>query len=124
MTDETRIHEDSLVLYDPTTDPFLPSNESSDPSRLQGTFTFPFRLHIPSRIATLSGPSEAGTAATRRTRQTPPSFVLSGSANDASVGKGAEWASCRYYLKVTLGRRGLLKVSSRFSRHVPPVRAR
>jgi hypothetical protein len=105
VTDESVIWEDSKQLWDPEI--FLASNESTDPTKLQGTFTFPFKLVIPGRVA--GSPNAVG-ASLRRPRPTPPSFVLSGTANDVSVGKGAEWASCRYFVKVTMGRRGLLKV--------------
>lgn len=44
----------------------------------------------------------------------PPSFMLGSLANVDPDQSGAEWASCRYMIKVTLGRRGLLKSNERW----------
>lgn len=64
-------------------------NLSSDPTKLQGTLSFPFSLQIPSRVVR---PGAAGIAG-RRMRP-PPSFILgSGVADDHP---STEWASCRY----------------------------
>ncbi|ORY87438.1 hypothetical protein BCR35DRAFT_38591 [Leucosporidium creatinivorum] len=106
--DEVVICEDGEDLWTP--EMTLLNNESVDPNKLQGTFTFPYRLKIPGRIRSAQGPDPTSP---RRTRSTPPSFVLSGNASEGG-GKGVEWASCRYYLKVTMGRKGLLKVNERF----------
>lgn len=103
--DEVVLCEDSDDLWTPEMS--LLNNESADPTKLQGTFTFTYRLKIPGRIRSAQG---ADPAAPRRSRATPPSFVLSGNASEGA-GKGVEWASCRYYVKVTMGRKGLLKVS-------------
>lgn len=88
-------------------------NLSSDPNRLQGTLTFPFALQIPARVVR---PGAAGLAG-RRMRP-PPSFILGSLQGVDPEQSGAEWASCRYLIKVTLGRRGLLKSNERF---VTPV---
>lgn len=106
VADEATLWEEGLDLWTPET--FLPSNESTDGTKLQGTFSFPFKLRIPG--TTIATSAQDGQ---RRLRSTPPSFVLSGNANDPSVSRGTEWGSVRYYVKVTLGRKGLLKVSSR-----------
>ena len=88
-------------------------NSSSDPSKLQGTLSFPFVLHIPARVVR---PGAAGLAG-RRIRP-PPSFILGSLQGVDANQSGAEWASCRYLVKVTLGRRGILKANERF---VQPV---
>lgn len=99
------------------------ANRSADPSKLQGTHSFAFELHIPSHV---SRPGPAGLASERM--RPPPSFTLNTTPNDIEP-SGTEWASCRYFLKVTLGRRGLLKSNERWMvpvvyvsrQHEPPV---
>ena len=93
-------------------DPSLPlPSASTSPTRdqLQGQFAFPFSLAIPGQVLYDGGV----------TRPLPPSFVLAGGGIGGGGGfgssiRGSEWASCRYYVKVTLGRKGLLKVNERF----------
>lgn len=107
------LREDAATLYSTTTSTVLPAgNLSSDPLKLQGTFEFPFKLHLPSRVARIPEELPADGTPLRSTWLTlPPSFVLSGEANGGA--RGSEWASCRYFLKVTLGRKGLLKSNER-----------
>ncbi|GAA5851726.1 hypothetical protein JCM8547_001186 [Rhodosporidiobolus lusitaniae] len=114
----------------------LPSNRSSDPYKLHGTFTFPFSLSIPGKITHLPPSSDLGVPTAGeplgRPIRPPPSFMLDSATvatstavqreEDGSVlpgsssrlgGAGYE-GSVRYYLKVTLGRKGMLKVNERW----------
>ncbi|KAM0789361.1 hypothetical protein ACM66B_000192 [Microbotryomycetes sp. NB124-2] len=111
VLDEALVWEDSCVLWNGND--FLSSNESPDASKLQGTFMFPFKLSMPGTIQYPLLGSTRPNDTNRKTRPPPPSFVLA-SRSDEAYSRGAEWASCRYYVKVTLGRRGLLKVNERF----------
>ncbi|GAA6021562.1 hypothetical protein JCM10207_005068 [Rhodosporidiobolus poonsookiae] len=117
----------------------LRGNQSSDPTKLHGTFLFPFSLPVPARITNLPAPSTALEGLHPGERlpapmRPPPSFVLDSDALPAGArtgalggAGGAFQASCRYYLKVTLGRKGLLKMNERWivpvvwvPRQVPP----
>ncbi|KAK4048210.1 hypothetical protein OIV83_004915 [Microbotryomycetes sp. JL201] len=111
MLDEALIWEQSVVLWNGND--FLSSNESPDASKLQGTFIFPFKLSMPGNIKYPLLTSNRPNDTNRKTRAPPPSFVLTGQSDEA-YSRGTEWASCRYYVKVTLGRKGLLKVNERF----------
>ncbi|KAK4057302.1 hypothetical protein OIO90_001799 [Microbotryomycetes sp. JL221] len=117
ILDEVTIWEHNIMLWDGQS--FLPSNESLDSSKLQGTFTFPFELSMPGQIkypltTTKSSSSSSNVNEVEtKMRLPPPSFVLA-SQSDEAYSKGSEWASCRYYVKVTLGRKGFLKVNERF----------
>ncbi|GAA5864052.1 hypothetical protein JCM1840_000686 [Sporobolomyces johnsonii] len=131
VSDELTFHESAQTLYSSST--FLPDNASTDPDKLQGIFTFPFSLSIPARITHLPipAPSLAGAsspAALDRPIRPPPSFMFDSLARANSSnpldGLGQTRASClanggwegsvRYFLKVTLGRRGLLKLNERW----------
>lgn len=113
VVDERVLWEDQQLLWEQNGDTFLPANESSDPAKLQGRFEFPFELKLPGRFPVQTDPASPILA---RSRAPPPSFVLSGTAGPDATGltKGAEWASARYYIKVTLARKGLLKINERF----------
>ena len=104
VVDEVIFWENSLDLY--TDGAFLAANESSDPLKLQGVFSFPFSLHLPPSIPRIS----AATGEIRKYRL-PPSFVLS--ASSGINGGSDEWASVRYFVKVTVGRKGMLKQNER-----------
>ncbi|KAK4703965.1 hypothetical protein P7C70_g2252, partial [Phenoliferia sp. Uapishka_3] len=75
VSEDVLIWEDGSTLWTPL---------DEEQARLQGTFVFPFRLHLPARVNLTSPP--------RRVRL-PPSFVLS--ADLPNGAKGTEWASCR-----------------------------
>ncbi|GAA5911770.1 uncharacterized protein JCM6883_001263 [Sporobolomyces salmoneus] len=132
ISDEITFHESSSTLYDSSS--FLPSNESPDPSKLLGSFSFPFSLSVPAQITHYT-PSflPAGTPTSiplSRPIRPPPSFMLNSQPNDRAssktsiistqspstngIGTGGFEVSCRYFLKVTLGRRGLLKLNERW----------
>ncbi|KDE03945.1 hypothetical protein MVLG_05579 [Microbotryum lychnidis-dioicae p1A1 Lamole] len=109
VTDEVTIWEDGVELY--SSSQLLSNNQSSDPSKLQGSFEFEFELKIPAKC---SGSPKALATTLRTLRPTPPSFVLSTDSDDPRAwGKGAEWAACRYYVKVTASRKGLLTLNDR-----------
>ncbi|GAA5987477.1 hypothetical protein JCM11641_003842 [Rhodosporidiobolus odoratus] len=93
----------------------LPGNKSTDPTKLHGTFLFPFSLPVPGKITHLPPSSDLlgigvseGDPLPRPIRP-PPSFML-----DSRPTTGGFEASCRYYLKVTVGRKGLFKLNERF----------
>lgn len=122
VVDEVIFWEDTRELY--TDGAFLAANESSDPLKLQGVFNFPFSLHLPPNIPRVS----AATGEIRKYRL-PPSFVLN--ASTSINGGNDEWASVRYFVsqsatirlaipnfaslqvKVTVGRKGMLKQNER-----------
>ncbi|BGP16824.1 hypothetical protein JCM10213_004670 [Rhodosporidiobolus nylandii] len=107
----------------------LRGNLSSDPTKLHGSFTFPFSLPVPGTITHLPPPSETfapgvpGEALPRPIRP-PPSFIFDPSmvagavfaGQDGSRGMSADGteASCKYYLKITVGRRGMFKMNERW----------
>lgn len=117
VAEEVIFWEDAVDLWSESSGPPLAST-SSDPSKLQGEFTFPFQLKLPAQITRVSAQGAS------RKYSLPPSFVLS---SDEGLGSG-EWASTRYFVKVTLRRRGLLKANDRLivpvmflPRHKAPV---
>ncbi|GAA6064398.1 hypothetical protein JCM10212_007136 [Sporobolomyces blumeae] len=124
VSDEITFHESASTLY--TTETFLAENESSDPSKLLGSFAFPFALSVPSRIRHYTSSAIPATAPVPLARpiRPPPSFMLdthSTARRDQRDGLGPGGlstggfeVSCRYFLKVTLGRKGLLKVNERW----------
>lgn len=89
--------------------------------KLQGTMRFPFAVTIPARLTHLP---DSGQPYEPRPIRPPPSFMLDGDTTSASAGAattspasaalGGFEGSCRYYLKVTLGRAGLLKLNERW----------
>ncbi|GAA5961342.1 hypothetical protein JCM8115_001560 [Rhodotorula mucilaginosa] len=101
------------------------SPEEAAAGKLQGTFRFPFVLTIPARLTHLP---HTGQPYQPRPIRPPPSFMLDGnttssaSSSSSSAAKSSPPAaalggfegSCRYYLKVTLGRAGLLKLNERW----------
>ncbi|GAA5932192.1 hypothetical protein JCM1841_001223 [Sporobolomyces salmonicolor] len=132
VSDEVTFHESAQTLYSSTT--FLPDNASTDPDKLQGIFTFPFALSIPARIThlpvpapSLSSGASSPTALDRPIRP-PPSFMLDslarvtslnpsdglGQTRASGLSTGGWEGSVRYFVKVTLGRRGLLKLNERW----------
>lgn len=105
--DEIVFWEESVDLF--TESDILPGNESPDPDKLQGVFSFPFSLHLPPKIThTVYNPLNQMNQSSAF--NLPPSFVLSGGEDSRGLN---EWASCRYYCKVTLGRKGFLKANER-----------
>ncbi|GAA5829294.1 hypothetical protein JCM3766R1_001049 [Sporobolomyces carnicolor] len=132
VSDEVTFLEVSSTLYNSTSDTFLAANESSDPTKLLGSFSFPFALNVPAQITHCTPSSLPGSPAAvplPRPIRPPPSFMLdsqssplerrnsiistqSPSAN--GLGTGGFEVSCRYFIKVTLGRRGLLKLNERW----------
>ncbi|BGP40699.1 hypothetical protein JCM10449v2_004661 [Rhodotorula kratochvilovae] len=119
VSDEVEFFEDGRVLWTAPSNggapEYLPGNTSSDPLKLQGTFTFPFSLVLPGRLTQVP---EMDLPPGRAIRP-PPSFMLDSSTaqpagGHLTVGVGAFEASCRYFLKVTLGRKGLLKMNERW----------
>lgn len=88
--DEVTFWEESIDLYSETTPTVLPNNESADPTKTKGTFSFPFTLHLPSKV------QAPGIGAA--IFSLPPSFVLNGGAENRGMN---EWASCRYVLHST-----------------------
>jgi len=132
VSDEITFHESSTTLYTSSSDTFLPANESSDASKLLGTFTFPFSLSVPAQITHYTSSILPGAQPVPLSRpvRPPPSFMLeshrsplersansiiatqSPSSNGLSTG-GFE-VSCRYFIKITLGRKGLLKLNERW----------
>ncbi|GAA6004368.1 uncharacterized protein JCM10292_001448 [Rhodotorula paludigena] len=145
VSDEIDFVEDSRTLWTaaPPGDvpPPLAGNTSNDPTKLQGSFSFPFSLTVPGRIFALPGSD----ALLERPFRPPPSFVLDSALamtvrqrnEDATtnigfrsggLSTGGFEASSRYYLKVTLGRKGLLKLNERWiipvvfvPRQLPPT---
>lgn len=97
VVDEVVFWEDSRELY--TDGAFLAANESNDPLKLQGTFSFPFSLHLPPNIPRVS----AATGEVRKYRL-PPSFVLN--ASSGINGGSDEWASVRYFVRLFSNGRG------------------
>ncbi|GAA5839118.1 hypothetical protein JCM11251_003681 [Rhodosporidiobolus azoricus] len=109
----------------------LRGNRSTDPAKLHGTFSFPFSLSVPGKITHLPPASDGlllheGQQLGRPIRP-PPSFILDSAlaTMQANISSGmgprpgalstADFeASLRYYLKVTLGRKGLLKMNERW----------
>ncbi|KAM0753262.1 hypothetical protein T439DRAFT_323903 [Meredithblackwellia eburnea MCA 4105] len=103
VNEDLLIWEDSKTLYTSTT------GDNAEVGKLSGTTSYPFSLHLPSRVSLI--------APARKVRL-PPSFVLATDATGHSTdggGRGTEWASCRYFVKVTLGRKGFFKVSERIT---------
>lgn len=83
--------EDPHTLWSESESGFLPNNECSDPTKLQGTFTFPFRLQLPARISQprlLNGDPPT-------VCRLPPSFVLMAGNGRGPGALRGEWASCR-----------------------------
>lgn len=146
VSDEIDFVEDSRTLWAAAPPggamlPPLEGNTSIDPTKLQGSFSFPFSLTIPGRIFALPGSEEL----LERPFRPPPSFVLDSALamtvrqrnEDATtnigfrsggLSTGGFEASSRYYLKVTLGRKGLLKLNERWiipvvfvPRQLPPT---
>ena len=123
VMDEALLFEHSTTLWaaDPdgvgssTAEP-PDGNVSSEPGKLQGKFTFPFELFVPARMAGARLVMDARERALRNSHELmPPSFVLETSRNGpaaAAVGTD-EWASCRFFIKLTVGRRGLFKQNER-----------
>lgn len=135
VSDEVDFFEDGRDLWTApplgaTHDRLLAGNTALEPSKLQGTFTFPFSLTLPGRLTHVPRMN----LPPNRAMRPPPSFVLDSALATPSgtsiltTGVGAFEASCRYYLKVTLGRKGLLKLNERWvvpvvfvPRQAPPV---
>ncbi|GAA5978770.1 hypothetical protein JCM5350_004816 [Sporobolomyces pararoseus] len=133
VSDELTFLQDSKTLYncdDPETS-FLPGrNESVDPTKLVGIFKFPFELKVPSRITHYSITSLPGNTINQKPIplstpiRPPPSFMLdsqtiknkspSSVISTQSPGGGGFEVSIRYFLKVTLGRKSLLKMNERW----------
>ncbi|KAI5477556.1 hypothetical protein MNV49_006144 [Pseudohyphozyma bogoriensis] len=107
VNEEVLIWEDAATLWSADNPTSPEGNESADPTKLQGKLTFPFRLHLPSRVTIRT----SAPGVVRKVRL-PPSFVLT---TDGGGAARADWASCKYFIKVTLGRKGLLKVNERIS---------
>ncbi|GAA5987665.1 hypothetical protein JCM10908_007157 [Rhodotorula pacifica] len=96
--------------------------------KLVGAMKFGFRVTIPARLTHLpeTGQLLGTSTGTARGIRPPPSFMLDGdttssspsssssSASPAAAALGGFEGSCRYYLKVTLGRQGLLKLNERW----------
>ncbi|GAA6010293.1 hypothetical protein JCM11491_006252 [Sporobolomyces phaffii] len=131
VSDEITFHESASTLYSSTSDAFLPSNESTDSSKLLGSFAFPFTLSVPARITEFTSSSLPGAAPMTLPHpiRPPPSFMLDSQSSDVErrnsvistqspsangLGTGGFEVSCRYFVKVTLGRRGLLKLNERW----------
>ncbi|EGG05282.1 uncharacterized protein MELLADRAFT_88140 [Melampsora larici-populina 98AG31] len=99
-TDEIVFLQLDQSLYQP---PLIATSEH----RLSGTKTFPFKFFLPAQSS--------------NDVTLPPSFALTSSAPDAMApftrarlpSKTVEWASVKYYIKVTLARRGLLRSNDR-----------
>ena len=135
VSDEVCFLEDSHPLWyrtdpqDGSVRPPPPGNatspEEAAAGKLQGTFPFPFVLTIPARLTHMP---HTGQPYQPRPIRPPPSFMLDGnttSSASSSSSSGAKSSppaaalggfegSCRYYLKVTLGRAGLLKLNERW----------
>ncbi|KWU43214.1 hypothetical protein RHOSPDRAFT_35220 [Rhodotorula sp. JG-1b] len=131
VSDEVCFLEDSHPLWyrtdpqDGSVRPPPPGNatspEEAAAGKLQGTFPFPFVLTIPARLTHMP---HTGQPYQPRPIRPPPSFMLDGnttsSASSAAKSSppaaalGGFEGSCRYYLKVTLGRAGLLKLNERW----------
>lgn len=117
--------QDGSVHYPPPPGENATSPEEAAAGKLQGTFRFPFVLTIPARLTHLP---HTGQPYQPRPIRPPPSFMLDGnttSSASSSSSSGAKSSppaaalggfegSCRYYLKVTLGRAGLLKLNERW----------
>lgn len=131
VSDEITFHESSTTLYTSVSDTFLPANESSDASKLLGTFTFPFSLSVPAQITHYTSSILPGAQPVPLTRpiRPPPSFMLESHRNPAErsnsiittqspssngLSTGGFEVSCRYFIKITLGRKGLLKLNERW----------
>lgn len=106
VVDEVVFWEDGITLY--SAGDFLAANDSEDASKLQGEFLFPFSLKLPSRIARSNSANSES-----RSYKLPPTFYLS---SDQGMGgmSGQEFASVRYFVKTTLGRKGILKSNVSF----------
>ncbi|KAI8454608.1 hypothetical protein BY996DRAFT_4581722 [Phakopsora pachyrhizi] len=98
---------DEVVFMQHDQSLYQPSILTSGESKLSGTVKFPFRFQIsPNRLVRGS---------------LPPTFSLTSAAPDsvsANFGlavsqKVTEWASVKYYVKVTLARRGILRSNER-----------
>ncbi|GAA5960463.1 hypothetical protein JCM3765_003642 [Sporobolomyces pararoseus] len=137
VSDEITFLEDSKTLYDSSASSSdtttssgggsLPGNESIDPTKLVGVFKFPFELKVPSRIthyvpSSLPGNSTSPIPLSRPIRP-PPSFMLDSQSTKTtpstvistqSPGGGGFEVSIRYFLKITLGRKSLLKMNERW----------
>ncbi|KAG0152512.1 hypothetical protein CROQUDRAFT_85616 [Cronartium quercuum f. sp. fusiforme G11] len=100
LRDETVFMQLDQSLYQP---PLL----STLDQKLSGTMTFPFKFSLPTTYANHP--------------VLPPSFALTSSMPDPIASftrhdmptKIIEWASIKYYVKVTLARRGLLRTNDR-----------
>ncbi|BGP00093.1 hypothetical protein NBRC10513v2_004316 [Rhodotorula toruloides] len=128
VSDEVVFFEDGRTLWTASDGDLrqqLPLNHSPDPTKLQGTFSFPFSLTIPGRLTAMADRDQTFD----RPIRPPPSFMLDAATTSSSarndngataglrtggLSTGGFEASCRYYLKVTLGRRGLLKLNERW----------
>lgn len=131
VSDEVCFFEDSVRLWqrsdadgnlqEPPPGNGLPPQTYKAAGKLVGQFQFPFRLTIPSRLTHMP---ETGQPYEPRPIRPPPSFMLDASATSSSPAGnllssspqaiGGFEGSCRYYLKVTLGRIGLLKLNERW----------
>ena len=135
VSDEVDFFEDGHDLW--TAPPLgasngcvLAGNTAHEPNKLQGTFAFPFSVTLPGRLTRVPRMD----LPPGRAMRPPPSFVLDsslsspGTTSILTTGVGAFEASCRYYLKVTLGKKGLLKLNERWvipvvfvPRQAPPL---
>ncbi|KAH8916637.1 hypothetical protein BT69DRAFT_1339985 [Atractiella rhizophila] len=111
-----------------TMPPVERTNQSSDPTKLQGTFVFPFSLHVKNTVQ-LVRPVLYAREGTEY--ELPPSFSLSMAGWEQARGLQAisERASIQYYIKLTLSRHGLLRPNDRLfaplivlrNHPVPPI---
>ncbi|GAA5883301.1 hypothetical protein JCM3774_004143 [Rhodotorula dairenensis] len=110
---------DASVVRPPPAGNLTPTEVYAASGKLQGTMQFPFAVTIPARLTHLP---ETGQPYEPRPIRPPPSFMLDGdttsssssSTSPAAAALGGFEGSCRYYLKVTLGRAGLLKLNERW----------
>lgn len=99
--------QDEIVFLQLDQSLYQPPLIATSEQRLSGTKTFPFKFYLP--------PSSSNEVSL------PPSFALTSSAPDPMApfsrarlpSKTIEWASVKYYIKVTLARRGLLRSNDR-----------
>lgn len=110
VTDEVSIWEDSANLWHEDSGDVPSGNRTNENGKLMGVFTFTFRLHIPNKVRRPSFNPDGTTSS--KSLRLPPSFVLSGDHGSPGM-RGNDWASCRYFIKVTLGRKGMLKINER-----------
>ncbi|KAH9814499.1 hypothetical protein DFH28DRAFT_1168645 [Melampsora americana] len=98
---------DEIVFLQLDQSVYQPPLLTTSDHRLSGTKTFPFKFALP--------------ASSHNELSLPPSFALTSSAPDPMApfsrarlpSKTVEWASVKYYIKVTLARRGLLRSNDR-----------